>query len=852
MTDYTDPGQAMKWGNRSHWMQPWRSYMDTVPATTLLDAVGINFNVSQKEVASTAELLGNSGFKRARIEVGWGTLDYDDPTQMSESSRQSLVKTLTAMRDNGIRPLILLNANHGKPCPITRDTIELTTAGTKGDTTLSVAPADVDKIVPGRTGITNNGIAAEDLFASVDPDGLAHLSKPLYADVPAGSLPVTTLRYEPFRPATLEDGSPNPRFEPTMQGWLNYVGVVTREVKSILGSEEFDVEVWNELSFGSRFLNINGYYEPDIEWANFKNFKPILFGTVDYLRNPAHGVPNIGIGNGFANQSPWWNGTESPVGLTAIDKHPYAGWDSFPLEAQVNGNRPLNGVGELTGWKDDDNHYHEFFTPTYDDFFPEHFLSGIQTETLIHDLSPRISTIARVEHGRSTHPEGGAPPAMWITEVNLGPGRGPTPATSMSAADIRHIESKVVLRYLAAYVNKGVTALDFYAASGGELSLVDQGFFSSIKSNPTTYPGDSAGGETTDAVRRLTDSMAGAQTISSHRTLSLGKLTDYSSNVQFEGNGTAEYPPLYNREVFAFFPFQVNQRRFVIPVYVMTRNVAKIYPGAPSTDPHRFDLPPERYGMTIGGIDGESTHVSATDPLTGNSIPVEVVARSSDQVEVEMGVTDSPRLLTVEEDEAGQELPSEEEGGEGEEEPPLGEEEAPTEEEEGGGKSPARHALERAPSDSPGAGTWASPYLHLRGSRALLQTRRLVIFTKCGSRCPLSVKGRFSVGPRSYRMIVSPRGSRLTQMGSVRTTFDLSISDRATKLGRFALRRRTPVRVALVVQARPDSGGLQIARHVVALRKPDRHHAARGGSVSLHQRHRVLRSHPRGSVIPRS
>ena len=278
----------------------------------------------------------------------------------------------------------------------------------------------------------------------------------------------------------------------------------------MLGSEEFDVEVWNELSFGSRFLDVNGYYQPDIEPDRPHREREILERTVAFIRDPANGVPAIGIGNGFSNQSPWWNGTKSPVGLTAINKHPYAGWQSFPTGAAVNGNRPLNGLGELAGWKDGSNQFHELFTPTYEAFFPEFFLSAIQTETVVHDLAPYPSTIGETDHGRYTHHPGGAAPTMWITEVNLAPGSGPVPRTEMSADDLRHIESKIILRYLVAYVNKGVSAIHFYAAKGGDLSLVDPSFFSSLRaSRSLAYPGDPAGGQTTDAVRRLTAAMAG-------------------------------------------------------------------------------------------------------------------------------------------------------------------------------------------------------------------------------------------------------------------------------------------------------------------------------------------------------
>jgi len=40
---------ALEFGERSHWLQPWRAYLDTVPAQRLRDAVGINFNVGAAE-----------------------------------------------------------------------------------------------------------------------------------------------------------------------------------------------------------------------------------------------------------------------------------------------------------------------------------------------------------------------------------------------------------------------------------------------------------------------------------------------------------------------------------------------------------------------------------------------------------------------------------------------------------------------------------------------------------------------------------------------------------------------------------------------------------------------------------
>ncbi len=161
-----------------------------------------------------------------------------------------------------------------------------------------------------------------------------------------------------------------------------------------------------------------------------------------------------------------------PAGVTAIDKHPYAPLRRFPAAAATDapGMPPLDTFGRVAGsppsnpatqpWTDD-------FVPTYTAFFPEYWLTGIQTETEIRDLSPYTTLIYGVPHGRYTHPPGGRPPTMWVTEFNMDP-----TGTGMSQAAIAHMQAKAVLRFLVSWVNKGVAAVDFYAAKMAPLALV--------------------------------------------------------------------------------------------------------------------------------------------------------------------------------------------------------------------------------------------------------------------------------------------------------------------------------------------------------------------------------------------
>jgi hypothetical protein len=658
ITDYTDPAYAVPWGFRSYWAQPWRSYLDTVPASTLRSAVGIVFNVGPKQAPDTARLLGDEGFRLARVEVPWRDLDYDDPSELIPTDFRALQKTLLALQANGITPLIDLNSVSSHPVPEQPGTLTLTAPAPRGARTLSVSPSSLNSIEVGRTGLTSRHIAAYSLITHVDAStDTVTLSRKLVTPLPAGPVSDVTLLYEPFAPP-VDNGAKDPRFAQTLKGWTNYVDVVGHAVKAILGTDHFNVEVWNELSRGAQFLQLDKYYSP-VPWTEPKGSAAtargkILKATVKFLRNPSHGLDDVGIGDGFANQTPFVGGSQVPPGTTAIDKHPYESTFILPHDAPVTGDRPLNALGEKSGtpfalhgqqvWRDS-------FTPTYDSFFPEFYLtSSVQTYSMISDLSPYTSHIESAPHGRNVAPPGGTPPQEWVTEVNLNLARGPVPLRKLTKADVRYIDAKDALRYLASFVNKGVSAFYLYAVRAQAMELVKPRFLQRADKDPDRYPGDRAGGRITSTVGRFLSDFGPPATISTPRRLSLQTLTDESGGVQFHGNGsTRKFPNLYLRDEFAFLPFQDSDDSFTVAAYIMTRDVEQNYhPG--SRSPTRFDLPPKTYEMQIGGIDGPSAVVSATNPLTNTTVPVQIVARSADSVTVQMNVTDSPELLNIQDD----------------------------------------------------------------------------------------------------------------------------------------------------------------------------------------------------------
>ncbi len=405
-TDPIDPRYltATPFGTSSFWIQPWRAYLDTWPASRLIESLGINFDVHPAQAEGTAQLLQDSGFKLARIGINWDSLSYEDPTQFVNEA--DIRTRLTALQRHGLRPLILLDANSTGPAPAKRVTLTTLSAAPAGAQSVTLSPASAAQVVAGKTGFDGLSFGGDPdiLITSVRPGGLATLSRPLLHPLAAGEHRGATLLYAPFAAPTLPNGQPNPAFQETLAGWLSYVATVCREAASIFGPGGYDLEVWNELTFDSQFLNSEHYdsstgtgseegeestaggegtageegatgeegvqaeegskalesaeteTDPEAEapapapskaQVTKAVVKALLAETVAYVRNPANGIsPGVGISDGFADQTPFPSGAQAPLGLTALSKHLYNGPRSFPADYHERSIRPLNALGE--------------------------------------------------------------------------------------------------------------------------------------------------------------------------------------------------------------------------------------------------------------------------------------------------------------------------------------------------------------------------------------------------------------------------------------------------------------------------------------------------------------------------
>jgi hypothetical protein len=693
-------------GTKSFWIQPWRAYMDTWPASRLLDSLGINFNVGPAEAESTAQLLQDSGFKLARREIDWSSLSYEDPTKFVNESRIRTV--LDALHNHGLRPLILLNANSGAPGPSRKITLETTSAAPQGAQSVTLTASSAAAVIPGKTGFNglSFGGAPDILITSVAANDVATLSRPLLSPLAAGAHKGATLLYAPFAPPKLPNGEANPLFQETLAGWLSYVGAVAKEAAAIFGPQGYDLEVWNELGFGSQFLDSSKYYSPgssaletspasggsstpegssspesglasqssttsespasseavpdpeSVKAVAKEIIKTLLDETVAYVRNPANGISSgVGITDGFASQTPFPSGALAPLGLTALSKHLYAGPRTFPDDYMEQPIRPLNALGARDTASG--SSFAPLFIPSYQSLLPEYSLTATSTETVVRDLAPTTTNIYGFPHGRNVGPPGGSPLEKWMTEYNLGTqgatimgpdGVTPQGSAQLTAADKEHFEAKAMLRSLVSMVNKGMTREYFFAAAPGALSLVGQSFFSALKADPSAYPGDQLGGETMSGFRDMLAQFQGPGPSGAARQLQLLSIAQDGNHAQFAGDGTAAHPSLFDRDVLAVLPFQASPTRFEIPVYVMTRDMLTLYdPNAPTTEVSRFDLPDETFRITLANLP-ETTDpptVSAYDPLRNRSTPAQLVSRDHATATFELTATDYPRILTI-------------------------------------------------------------------------------------------------------------------------------------------------------------------------------------------------------------
>lgn len=601
----------LPFGTHSHWLQPWRHSVRTVPNSVFKSGLGINLRPTPGALRPGAvEMLARCGIRTMRIEINWGEVDYATETRLQHERR--LRALLLACRRCGVRPLILLNAHHGHPAPFQVFKGRTLAPASKGDRSIQVFATE--EIRPRLTGISDltGYFMAEALVTRVEGSRL-HLAKPLPVALEAGArLKLATLRYEPF---SIPGSSQN---DETMRGWLRYVdlvaGFVTQVLDTRAGADRgFDIEIWNELTFGSKFLSLNNYYDPKpLAYQSSSIWTDLVERTAAHVAAHALRFSGVAMTNGFGATVPWVASSLQPARVSAISKHPYPPIKSFPRDEQRD-NAALGANGKPTN-----------FVPRYTCFFPEYFATAIQTETLMRDVASSANAIYGTQHGRMarTLGEKPAPVGVWLTEIGLDlREHGMTDGEAGA-----RLKTKFSLRSVLFHLGIGVDRVYLFEALG------NTNRYALVPDAASTLPTPPL-----QALERAISVIGGLQGNLFEgpvRPLSFGIVSNPSAGMVVEGNGDPGTPSLRSTDCLVLLPFQSAPGRLVIAYYVMTRDV-------------RTDMPPEVIQLQVAGLPGTSAKAEGYDPLTDLPVPCRIVKRHAEQLALEVTVTDAPRFIVL-------------------------------------------------------------------------------------------------------------------------------------------------------------------------------------------------------------
>lgn len=588
----------------SHYKQPWRAWLDAVPGVQFREGLGINYQVPTYHDA-VIRMLAEHGFRTIRLEIGGSNLDWD--MRLRADRRAFYDAILTACRRCEVRPLILLNNHQGVPCPVKWLWRKVVTGAEPGERTVQLD--SVDEIVPGRTGISGLTAywAAEAMITACDPaTNTVTLGKPLPIALAAGSsVCLNTLKWLPLS----EVGTPE--FEETAAYWVQYAHTVCQFVASY--GIPFDIEIWNELTFGSRFLDINNYYDPPIVSQTHDLYRQggrcweVARGIVELV---THKWPETKCIWGFSNTTFFHTAISTlPPGTDGQSYHPYGTAPRhFPQD-------------EYMAW--DPWRNLEGYVPHYRRIMPEGWAhDAIQLESLMRLLNPTA---------RQAAPPGTVLFQHYITEH----GWAPSESDVTDVAWARQLKARMVLRASLFWLNKGITKLYFTCAY--DENPLGMGLLDPRLLERRPRPGPGLRRFATPALRALGNvTRAFARSRSLQRVRRLGVDVTKLSEPVAAFPGDVAHDPLWHREVFAVLPYQTQDTEFIVALYVMTRDFTQ-------------EMEPELYRVTFHNVLGTRAAIRYYDPIQNRPAPAYIESFGPDFLTVRCWATDYPRLLMIRE-----------------------------------------------------------------------------------------------------------------------------------------------------------------------------------------------------------
>ncbi|MFC3801801.1 hypothetical protein [Cohnella sp. GCM10012308] len=665
--------QEIPFGVSSIDRAPWRSYMDTWDGSRFLDTLGVVLNgVSPEEADATAQLLSNAGFRSARIEIGWGNVSFDNENVLNEPQGSRFVSIISALKKHGIRPIVLLNANSGNPVPSKTLKLHLKKNASKGEKAIYVD--NVTGIVPQYTGLS--GQAYQTMYpviTAVDAKtGKLTLSAPLSKDLKAGTLNLTRLKYRPLSGTKFADGKDNPAAQQTLNGWNVYLNAVTNTLMGALGTKNnsadkgFDLEVWNEMTFGSQFLDIGNYYDPKLQFSQYPVYtlgsrkatggEVLLPMTISFAKQKK--LAGVRVISGFSNQRPWENGAEIFAGEAGFSRHYYTGFNGaqslFGHNAQTDNKNYISATGKTNpGSKD--------YLPAHTFAMPEYWFYAYHTEYIVRDLQPFPGPFSL--HGRYSNAGDGRQAEVWMTETNwwrnplsdkIALQAGVNKSDNRLRLLMQQIGAKSTLRLFTFYSHKGVETVELYSAKGGDTNygLINDAFFEELNKNgfKLTEKARSLAGPQINALARVSKIMSSGQRIENPRPVGVSGVVEVNPQIALSGNGTADHPDTNNMDDLAILPYQLNANQYAVGYYVVTRDLTKEWQKDKSVlDPARYAMPNQKFKITLNNVNGQGATVYAYDPITDQRLPALVLESTNLSITVEVSSTDYPRFLMIDE-----------------------------------------------------------------------------------------------------------------------------------------------------------------------------------------------------------
>ena len=259
---------------------------------------------------------------------------------------------------------------------------------------------------------------------------------------------------------------------------------------------------------------------------------------------------------------------------------------------------------------------------------PEGAGTYVKTESLTRLINPV---------DRRIRPSGSATFHHYMTEF----GFDPATYGVEDPSEGQLTKAKTLLRGSLFWLNKGLKAIWFYADfHGGEpehfaLSL---DLLPSWAADLRSYPADpdSALGLPLRALRNLTAMFKPAKALSSIRQLDIEAAAAEGDGGGLIFAGKGSHPSFTYQDALAILPFQVDERAFIVALYVMSRNITQA-------------LPETQFVVRVTNVAGTRAQIRYVNPLTGLDAPLQVLERTDSSLLISVPVADFPYLLEIRE-----------------------------------------------------------------------------------------------------------------------------------------------------------------------------------------------------------